>query len=121
MRALITNDDGIDSTGLHALTRVAVVAGLQVTVAAPHAERSGSGAALSALGAGGQLLVENRALADLPWTDPHGPAHGRRIDLRLSSSQFRSTFPFRHTDQHGNPDEKTALGKARGGPLARAG
>jgi 5'-nucleotidase len=66
MRALITNDDGIDSAGLNALARVAVAAGLEVTVAAPHAERSGSSAALSALGAGGRLLVEDRELAGLP-------------------------------------------------------
>jgi 5'-nucleotidase len=66
MRALITNDDGIDGTGLHALTRIAVAAGLEVTVAAPHAERSGSSAALSALEADGRLLVEDRTLPGLP-------------------------------------------------------
>lgn len=62
MRALITNDDGIDSRGIHTLTRVALSAGLEVTVAAPHAERSGSSAALSALGEGGRLLVERHEL-----------------------------------------------------------
>ena len=35
MRALITNDDGIDSPGLRALAQAAVDAGLEVTVAAP--------------------------------------------------------------------------------------
>ena len=66
MRALITNDDGIDSTGLATLTQVAVAARLEVTVAAPRTERSGSSAALSALGESGRLLVEDRVLADLP-------------------------------------------------------
>jgi 5'-nucleotidase len=66
MRALITNDDGIDGTGLHALARIAAAAGLEVTVAAPHAERSGSSAALSALEANGRLLVEDRTLPGLP-------------------------------------------------------
>jgi 5'-nucleotidase len=66
MRALITNDDGIDSEGLHILARVAVAAGLEVTVAAPDAERSGSGTALSALEADGRLLVEDRVLPGLP-------------------------------------------------------
>jgi 5'-nucleotidase len=66
MRALITNDDGIGSTGLHILTRIAVEAGLQVTVAAPHTERSGSSAALSALEADGRLLVQDRVLPGLP-------------------------------------------------------
>jgi glycine/D-amino acid oxidase-like deaminating enzyme len=66
MRALITNDDGIDGTGLHTLTRIAVAAGLEVTVAAPYAERSGSSASLSWLEADGRLLVEDRVLAGLP-------------------------------------------------------
>ncbi|SRR6266702_118592 len=64
MRALITNDDGIDSTGLHTLTRIA--AGLEVTVAAPYAERSGSSPALSALEADGRLLVQDRVLVGMP-------------------------------------------------------
>lgn len=65
MRALITNDDGIDSVGIHTLTRVALAAGLEVTVAAPHHERSGSSAALSALESGGKMLVERRTLEGL--------------------------------------------------------
>lgn len=65
MRALITNDDGVDSVGIHTLTRIAVAAGLDVTVAAPHQERSGSSAALSALEEGGRLIVERRALEGL--------------------------------------------------------
>lgn len=65
MRALITNDDGIQSRGIHTLARIAVAAGLDVTIAAPHAERSGSSAALSALAEGGRLLVEQRALEGL--------------------------------------------------------
>jgi 5'-nucleotidase len=65
MRALITNDDGIQSVGIHTLARIAVAAGLDVTVAAPHQERSGSSAALSALEAEGRLLVERRALEGL--------------------------------------------------------
>jgi 5'-nucleotidase len=65
MRALITNDDGIDSAGISALTRVALDAGLTVTVAAPHEERSGSSAALSALEQDGRLLLEERRLDGL--------------------------------------------------------
>jgi 5'-nucleotidase len=66
MQALITNDDGIDSTGLRVLTQIAVTAGLEVTVAAPHTEHSGSSAALSALEADGRLLIEDRVLDGLP-------------------------------------------------------
>jgi 5'-nucleotidase len=66
MRALITNDDGIDSVGVQRLARIAVDAGLDVTIAAPHQERSGSSAALSALQEGGRLLVERREIEQLP-------------------------------------------------------
>ncbi|GAA3007130.1 5'/3'-nucleotidase SurE [Actinokineospora diospyrosa] len=45
---LVTNDDGIDSPGLHALARAALLAGLAVTVAAPAVEASGTGAGLTA-------------------------------------------------------------------------
>lgn len=65
MRALITNDDGIQSRGIHELTRVAIAAGLDVQIAAPHTERSGSSAALSALAEGGRLLVERQQLEGL--------------------------------------------------------
>ena len=65
MRALITNDDGIDSTGLRTLARAAAGAGLDLTIAAPDGERSGSGAALTGLAEGGRLLVEKRKLDGL--------------------------------------------------------
>ncbi|HEY4702245.1 MAG TPA: 5'/3'-nucleotidase SurE [Streptosporangiaceae bacterium] len=65
MRALITNDDGIDSPGVRILAQVAVAAGLDVTVAAPNGERSGTSAMMSALEAGGRLLVEERKLDGL--------------------------------------------------------
>jgi len=65
MRALITHDDGIDSTGLRMLAQVAVAAGLKVTVAAPDGERSGTSAAMSGLAAGGRLLVADRSLDGL--------------------------------------------------------
>src|ERR1700753_1801461 len=65
MRALITNDDGIDSPGVRILARVAVAAGLDVTVGAPHRERSGPSAMMSALEEGGRLLVEDGKLDGL--------------------------------------------------------
>jgi len=66
MRVLITNDDGIDSVGLHTLAGVAVKAGLEVTVAAPHTERSGSSASLVATTSGGTLIVRQHPLEQLP-------------------------------------------------------
>jgi 5'-nucleotidase len=65
MRALITNDDGIHTAGLHTLAQVAVKAGLDVLVAAPHVERSGASASLTALEEGGRLMVHEQSLAGL--------------------------------------------------------
>jgi 5'-nucleotidase len=66
MRALVTNDDGIDATGLQVLARAAVDAGLDVVVAAPHIERSGFGTGLTAMEADGRLLLQERELEGLP-------------------------------------------------------
>lgn len=63
-RALVTNDDGIEARGLHVLARAALAAGLEVTVAAPDGQRSGSGTGLSGLQAGG-LPAADRLLAGL--------------------------------------------------------
>lgn len=65
MRVLITNDDGIDSHGIAVLARVAVEAGHDVVVAAPHEERSGASASLSALQNRDQLVVSRASVADL--------------------------------------------------------
>ncbi|MBY6365768.1 5'/3'-nucleotidase SurE [Rhodococcoides corynebacterioides] len=65
MRALITNDDGVSSRGIAVLTRVAVEAGLDVVVAAPHEERSGASAALSGLEDGGRLRSTRTVVDDL--------------------------------------------------------
>jgi 5'-nucleotidase len=48
VRILVTNDDGIDSDGLHHLAR-AVAAHGDVTVVAPDREYSGAGASLGVL------------------------------------------------------------------------
>lgn len=66
MKALIVNDDGIDSAGLASLPRVAVDAGLDVSVAAPHLERSGASASLSALEEDGTLSMSRRELPGPP-------------------------------------------------------
>ncbi|TMC47493.1 MAG: 5'/3'-nucleotidase SurE [Chloroflexi bacterium] len=61
-RALITNDDGIESAGLRHLARVARDAGFEVVVAAPRDESSGSSASLTAVQADGRVIVEARKL-----------------------------------------------------------
>ena len=48
MRILVTNDDGIDSVGLHVLARAMTAYG-DVVIVAPNAEYSGAGASLGAL------------------------------------------------------------------------
>lgn len=71
MRALVTNDDGIDSEGLHTLAAVAVDVGLEVVVAAPHMERSGASASLGATRADGRLIIESRKLPDLDGVEAY--------------------------------------------------
>lgn len=62
---LITNDDGIGSPGLLRLALAAHDAGLDVIVAAPAEESSGSGAAITATENDGRILVDRRRLEGL--------------------------------------------------------
>jgi len=64
-RTLITNDDGIDAPGLHALARAAQAAGLDVTVAAPMRQSSGTSASIVAAEEGGRIAIERRELPGL--------------------------------------------------------
>jgi 5'-nucleotidase len=77
--ALVTNDDGIDSPGLHALARAAREAGMDVIVAAPMGESSGASAAIIAAESYGRLVIERRELPGLPEVEAHAvdalPAH----------------------------------------------
>jgi 5'-nucleotidase len=63
--ALITNDDGIESPGLHALARTALEAGLDVIVAAPWSEASGSSAAITGADPDGRVRMERREIDGL--------------------------------------------------------
>ncbi|GAA4378264.1 5'/3'-nucleotidase SurE [Agromyces bauzanensis] len=73
MRALITNDDGIDSAGLYALALAACRQGFEVVVAAPAQEASGSSAsiiatdsrAVTAAGGRGHIRIEDRTFRGL--------------------------------------------------------
>ncbi len=64
-RVLITNDDGIESPGLHALARMAQDKGFEVVVAAPASESSGSSAGIIATQSDGRVIVEARELPGL--------------------------------------------------------
>lgn len=64
-RVLSTNDDGIAAPGLRHLALAAVEAGHEVVVAAPAAEASGMGTALSAYTDSDRVVVERRQLDGL--------------------------------------------------------
>ena len=66
MRALITNDDGVDSAGIRALARVAVDAGLDAFVAAPSWDSSGAAASLTAVEHDGRFLLHEVTYDELP-------------------------------------------------------
>lgn len=66
MLVLITNDDGISAAGLVALGRAALEAGLDVVVAAPSWDSSGSSASLSAVEDHGRLVLRSVPLDGLP-------------------------------------------------------
>ena len=66
MRVLITNDDGVEAPGLHALAQSIHAAGHEVLDVAPSGERSGSGAAIGRLHRAGPLACTQVAWTDLP-------------------------------------------------------
>lgn len=67
LRALITNDDGIDSPGLWALAEGASRAGFDVVVAAPHVDASGvGGSVLAVRGPDGHVRLHAREIEQLP-------------------------------------------------------
>ncbi|MFJ9448522.1 5'/3'-nucleotidase SurE [Kitasatospora sp. NPDC101235] len=70
-RILITNDDGIDSEGLHHLARAARTLSPDPVVATPREEASGSSAALTAVEDRGRILVECRRLPGLDDLTAH--------------------------------------------------
>ncbi|MEQ3552011.1 5'/3'-nucleotidase SurE [Pseudonocardia nematodicida] len=63
--ALITNDDGIASPGLHALARGARDAGYDVVVAAPATDASGAGGSVRSVTDDGHTPVEEPSIAEL--------------------------------------------------------
>jgi 5'-nucleotidase len=71
LRALITNDDGIDSAGLHTLAALARDAGFDVVVAAPHEDASGVGASVKAVRTAGGVRLHRREIASLPGIEAY--------------------------------------------------
>lgn len=76
MRVLLTNDDGVDAPGLHALARMVADEGHDVVVAAPLEDMSGSGAAIGRLHVDDHIdvkSVEVPGLEGLPCWGVDGP------------------------------------------------
>jgi 5'-nucleotidase len=71
MRVLVTNDDGVEAPGLHALACAMVDAGYDVVVVAPSGERSGSGAAIGRLHRAGPIAWTAVQWPDLPGVPVH--------------------------------------------------
>jgi 5'-nucleotidase len=98
VHAVVTNDDGIGSEGLRMLAGAAVRAGWDVVVAAPDRQASGSGAAMTAVQADGQVVVERHRLPGIETVPAYAVqaapgfiaftavrgAFGRRPDYLLS-------------------------------------
>lgn len=106
MRALVTNDDGIDSPGLAELARVVVAAGLDVVVAAPTAQSSGASAAIIAHRAHGRARMRAHRLEGLPdvpaWAveAPAGPYRGDRVDRVVRPAARPSTVRSLNVPDH---------------------
>ncbi|SES11143.1 5'-nucleotidase [Lentzea xinjiangensis] len=81
MRALITNDDGIDSPGLATLARAALDSGLDVVIAAPSTQASGTSASVAAVGDTGRVVSERRSLPGLDVEAYAVAAHPGLISL----------------------------------------
>jgi 5'-nucleotidase len=66
MRILVTNDDGVDSPGIHALAATLVADGHDVFVVAPSDDRSGAGASIGRMMGVGPPPVEQHVWEELP-------------------------------------------------------
>ncbi|WAL49275.1 5'/3'-nucleotidase SurE [Rhodococcus pyridinivorans] len=76
MRILVTNDDGIDAPGLHAVAQALRADGHELTIVAPDVEYSGSGSSLGTLEDGAEIRYEKRlfeALRDVPTISVQAP------------------------------------------------
>lgn len=72
LRVLVTNDDGVAAPGLARLAGAAAERGLDVVVAAPLEEASGTSAAMNAVEHEGHVVVHEHPLTDLPGVPVYG-------------------------------------------------
>jgi 5'-nucleotidase len=109
IRTLVTNDDGIDSEGIRVLAEVAHQHGLDVTVAAPLIEASGSAASMIATERQGRVVVEERNLRGLPDVRAYAVAASPGFIVTIAA---RGAF--------GKPPELVLSGINRGANTGRA-
>lgn len=106
---LVTNDDGIDSPGLHVLIACAGDLGWTAVVAAPAVESSGTSAGLTAAEDNRQVAVERRTLPGLS-----------DIDAFAVSSQPGLIALIACHDGFGERPDLLLSGINRGGNMGRA-
>jgi 5'-nucleotidase len=109
LRTLVTNDDGIGSDGLCRLAAAALDRGLDVVVAAPLREASGSSAAITAVEEEGRVVVEERSLPGVPGVPAYGVA---------SSPAFIALIATRGA--FGDPPDLVLSGVNRGANVGHA-
>lgn len=93
LTALVTNDDGIDSPGLHRLAAAALDAGLNVIVAAPTEEASGSSASIAVQQKDGRVLFERRELEGLERATAYAVEAGPGLIALLAAHGTFGTVP----------------------------
>jgi len=108
-RVLVTNDDGIDSPGLHALALALQARGMEVTIAAPVTQSSGSSASIMAENADGRIRVDKRTIDGLEEI-PAFAVHGGPGLIALIAA--RGAF--------GEPSDLVASGVNHGANVGRA-
>lgn len=108
-RVLVTNDDGIESPGLHALAVALLEDGMDVVIAAPVTQSSGSSASIMAADAGGRIAVDRRTLEGLESV-PAFAVHGGPGLIALIAA--RGAF--------GDPTDVVASGINHGANVGRA-
>ncbi|GLZ31072.1 5'/3'-nucleotidase SurE [Lentzea sp. NBRC 105346] len=95
MRALVTNDDGIDSPGLAALAQAALEFGLDVMIAAPAVESSGTSAGLTAAEDTRRIISQRRVVPGLDGVEALAvEAHPGLISFVACRGGFGGTFDF---------------------------
>jgi 5'-nucleotidase len=109
VKTLITNDDGITSPGLFRLAVAAMELGLDVVVAAPAAEASGSSASIIASESDGRIRMDRRKLEGLEEV-PTYAVHGAPALIALIAGH----------GAFGDPPELVLSGINRGANVGRA-